>query len=148
MVNKINIPNMLTIFRFLIVPIFGYYLYSEQYIISIFLFLFGGLTDVLDGYIARKYNMVTSWGKFADPIADKFLQITALVFLSINKLIPFSILIIVILKEVFMVLGSILLYKKDNYVVSANWYGKFATVIFYIAILCIIIMRVNEIHTF
>lgn len=129
-----NIPNILTAIRLLLIPVFGYYLYYEQYVIAVTLFILGGITDVLDGYIARKYNMITSFGKVADPIADKLMQVTALVLLTIQNVIPIVILIIVVAKEAFMIVGGILLYKKDNFVVSANWYGKLATVVFYLAI--------------
>ena len=133
-----NIPNILTLIRFLLVPVFGYYFYKEQFHIAVFLFLLASLTDILDGYIARKYNLVTSWGKLADPLADKLMQITALVFLVIKDRIPSVVLIIVAAKEAFMIAGSVLLYKKENFVVSANWYGKFATVLFNFAIVMLI----------
>ncbi|MCX7711871.1 MAG: CDP-diacylglycerol--glycerol-3-phosphate 3-phosphatidyltransferase [Clostridia bacterium] len=131
-----NIPNILTVMRFIIIPVFAYYLYMEQYYISVLLFTLGGITDILDGYIARKYNLITSFGKLADPLADKLMQLTAMVLLTMQGLMPMVFLIIVVAKEIFMVLGSISLYKKENFVVSANWYGKLATVIFY----CVIVM--------
>lgn len=135
-----NIPNILTVMRFIIIPVFGFYLYNEQYYISIFLFTLGGITDILDGYIARKYNLITSFGKLADPLADKLMQLTALILLTMQGLIPVVFLIIIVAKEIFMVLGSISLYKK-NYVISANWYGKLATVIFYCVIVMIFILE-------
>jgi len=131
----VNIPNILTCMRFIIIPIFAYYLHNESYYIAASLFVLGGITDVLDGYIARKFNLITSFGKLADPLADKMMQITALVLLTTQQKIPAVILIIVISKEAFMGMGSILLYKKENFVVSANWYGKLATVIFFVAII-------------
>jgi len=67
----------------------------------------------VDGYIARKFDMVTSWGKFADPVADKLMQATALVILTINNIIPYPIIVIVVVKEALIAVGSILLYKKD-----------------------------------
>lgn len=134
-----NAPNILTAIRFALIPIFAYYLIAGEYYTAVFLFLLGGLTDVLDGYIARKFNLITSWGKLADPLADKLMQITALVILTIIKgVIPPELLAIVVAKEIFMGIGSILLYKQKNYVVSANWYGKLATVVFYFAIIMII----------
>lgn len=133
-----NVPNILTAIRFVLIPIFAYYLITGSYYMAVFLFLLGGLTDVLDGFIARKFNLITSWGKLADPLADKLMQITALVILAIQRLIPAELLAIVIAKEIFMGIGSILLYKQKNYVVSANWYGKMATVVFYFAIIMII----------
>lgn len=134
-----NVPNILTAVRFVLIPIFAYYLITGRYSTAVFLFLLGGLTDILDGFIARKFNLITSWGKLADPLADKLMQITALVILTIIKgVIPPELLAIVVAKEIFMGIGSILLYKQKNYVVSANWYGKLATVVFYFAIIMII----------
>lgn len=135
----LNLPNVLTTIRFFMGPFFGYYLYIQQYRISIVIFIVAGITDVLDGYIARKYNIVTKWGKLADPLADKLMQLTALIMLTYHKIIPAVFLIIMLAKELMMVAGSIKLYKKEHFVVSANWYGKFATVVFYVAI-CITMM--------
>ena len=133
-----NIPNILTIMRFLLIPFFAYFLHMQKYLISFFIFLLGGLTDILDGYIARKFDLITSWGKLADPLADKLMQITALTFLTIQGKIPLFVLIIVIIKETLMGIGGVLLYKQKNYVVSANWYGKLASLIFYFAIIMIL----------
>jgi len=143
----VNIPNILTVVRFFLVPIFGYYLYQGAYLVAVCLFLLAGITDILDGYIARKLDMVTSWGKLADPLADKLMQITALVILTLQYLIPLIILIIFVAKESAMILGTVFLYKKRNVVVSANWYGKAATVIFYITVLSIIIAKATGIYT-
>lgn len=134
-----NIPNILTLIRFVLIPVFGYYLYIGEFYVAVALFLAGGLTDVLDGLIARRFNMVTSLGKLADPLADKLMQITALVLLTIQHRIPILVILIVIAKEGLMGAGSVLLLKRRNYVVSANWYGKMATVVFYIAIVASIV---------
>jgi cardiolipin synthase (CMP-forming) len=137
----VNIPNILTTLRFVLIPIFGYYLLREQFFIAVSLFLIGGITDVLDGYIARKFKLITSFGKLADPLADKLMQITALVILTRQGLIPMVFLVIVLAKELFMAMGSISLYKKENVVVEAYWYGKLATVVFFVVIVLIIILR-------
>ncbi len=136
------IPNALTLLRLIIVPFLGYFIYCEKYTTAIILFAFGGFTDVLDGYIARKYNLITKWGKFFDPLADKLMQITALVFLVLHRFIPLIVLIIVVIKESLMLAGGIMLYKKGKTVIGANWYGKLATVIFYFAILATIIIKI------
>lgn len=136
-----NIPNILTAIRFVFIPFFGYYLYNERYTVAMILFLLAGVTDVLDGIIARKFNMVTSFGKLADPLADKLMQLTALTILTIQDIIPLPVLIIVVAKESFMIIGSILIYKKVNFVVQADWYGKFATVVFFLAIVLTILVR-------
>jgi len=134
----VNVPNILTALRFILIPVFAYFLNTEHYVTAVILFLAGGLTDVLDGYIARRYNLVTSWGKIADPMADKLMQMTALVILSYSGKIPVELLLIILAKEIFMGIGALVLYKQDNYVVSANWYGKIVTVVFYLAIIMLI----------
>ncbi len=134
-----NIPNILTALRFIIIPVFAYYLITRHYIIAVILFLAGGLTDILDGYIARRLNLVTSWGKIADPLADKLIQITALVILSlVLKVVPVELLLIIMAKELLMGIGALVLYKQNHFVVSANWYGKMATVVFYLAIVMLL----------
>lgn len=141
-----NIPNFITVIRFIIIPFFGYFLYNRNYLIAVVFFLLAGFSDFLDGYIARKLNMITNWGKIADPLADKLMQITALVLLTILQKIPSVILVIVLAKEIFMGLGSVLLYRKQKYVVSANWYGKLATVIFHLSVTIIMLFDLNELY--
>lgn len=136
-----NIPNFLTLIRFLLVPVFGYYLYNQQFFAAVIIFVSACVTDILDGVIARKFNLITSFGKLADPLADKAIQLTALAILSIQKIIPLPVLIIVLAKEVFMIAGSILIYNRVKFVVQANWYGKMTTVIFSLAIVMTIILH-------
>lgn len=138
-----NIPNALTIIRFLLVPIFIYSFYYQNqnnYIIPLLIFLLAGITDILDGYIARKYNLVTKWGKLLDPLADKSIQVSALIVLTHKGIIPLWVVLVVMAKELFLIAGSALLYRK-KIVAQANWYGKLATVMFYIAIVDIIFTR-------
>ena len=141
-----NIPNILTTIRFFLVPIFIHVFFSDtenSYIISAVIFLFAGITDVLDGYIARKYNMVTKWGKLLDPLADKFMQLAAIFCLTYKKLVPLWAIYIILIKEMLMVIGSIVLYRR-KVVVSASWYGKASTVLFYLAILAIIVLDLSH----
>lgn len=138
-----NIPNTLTVIRLLLIPVFGYFLFIQNYRLAILLFLISGLTDILDGYIARKYEMITSFGKLTDPIADKLMLITALILLSSQNIILSPVAIIVVAKELLMGIGMMIL-KKKNIVVSASWYGKLSTVLFYIAIISSIIVKKME----
>lgn len=134
-----NIPNILTILRFLLIPVFAYFLSTRNFIVAVLLFLAAGLTDVLDGYVARKYNLITSWGKIADPLADKLMQITAFVIMSlVLKIIPLELVLVILVKETLMGLGALVLYKQKKFVVSANWYGKISAVVFYLAIIMLI----------
>lgn len=128
-----NIPNILTISRFVLIPfIIGALLESDYTAAFVFLTI-SGLTDVLDGFIARKFNFVTNFGKLIDPLADKATQISTLIALSYIKIIPYWMLIVVFLKEGMMIAGASFLYGKQL-VVSSRWYGKLATVVFYVAI--------------
>lgn len=131
-----NIPNILTTIRFFLIPVFYIVYFSSidnHFMISIIIFLISGITDVLDGYIARKYDMVTKWGSLLDPLADKLMLLTALFCLSRTDIIPIWIFILILAKEVLMILGGILLLKKKT-VVSARYYGKAATLFFYLSI--------------
>lgn len=126
------VPNALTVLRFLLIPIIVIACVQGQYILAIALLSISGLTDILDGTIARKYNYITDFGKLMDPLADKATQISLLTTLFIKGAIPIWILAIVVLKEFCMVSGASFLYGKEL-VVSSKWYGKLATVLFYVA---------------
>lgn len=131
-----NIPNILTTARFFLIPAFYIVYFSSvdnHFMISIIIFLISGITDVLDGYIARKYNMVTKWGSLFDPLADKLMLLTVLFSLSKTNVIPIWIFIVMLAKEILMILGGILLLKQQT-VISAKYYGKAATFFFYLSI--------------
>lgn len=128
------VPNMLTTIRFLLVPIIFYFAMQGNYIISAVLLVISGITDVLDGFIARKFNFVTDFGTLFDPLTDKLTQIFTLLVLVIQNIIPVWILAFVILKEILMVIGATFLFKKQTATIPSRWYGKLTTVVFYIAI--------------
>lgn len=130
-----HLPNILTIVRFLLIPVIVLFALSNNYIAAIVVLTISGITDILDGYIARRFNLISDFGKLMDPFADKATQLTILVVLSIKGIIPFWIMLIVLLKEVLMIAGASFLYGKEL-VVSSKWYGKLATVLFYVAIVC------------
>ena len=132
------IPNILTTVRVAMVPLFAYsMLCLHNQVLGAIIFVLAGITDVIDGYIARHFKMTTNFGMIYDPFADKLMQITAVICLVILDMIPKWLLAIVIAKELTMiVIGGILYLRKI--VVRSNWYGKTATVIFYAAVLCII----------
>ncbi|HOB20520.1 MAG TPA: CDP-diacylglycerol--glycerol-3-phosphate 3-phosphatidyltransferase [Candidatus Atribacteria bacterium] len=132
-----NIPNTLTVIRFLMIGLFAFLYLNEgiksNEIWAFIVFLAAGATDVLDGFIARRYNLVTDWGKLMDPLADKLMLITVMVCMYIDGIVPLWVIIVIALKELLMILGAAFLYKKDI-IVQANFYGKLATVLFYVAI--------------
>lgn len=136
-----SLPNILTTLRFFLIPLFimVFFSSSEDYLLySSYIFIFAGFTDILDGYIARKYDLITKWGQVMDPLADKLMQITVLICLAIKEILPLWVIIVVGIKEVCMIIGGIFLYfKKEKVVIPANKYGKIATIIFYAAILSV-----------
>lgn len=135
-----HIPNILTVLRFFLIPLIMKYLFQDQYLAAFIFITLSGLTDVLDGFIARKFNFITNFGKLIDPLADKLTQILTLVTLAIKDIIPFWFLVIVISKELILIIGASFLYGKEL-VVSSKWYGKLATVLFYVAIICSLFIK-------
>ena len=142
-----HIPNILTIVRFILIPTILYYIFTGDYILGFVFFTLSGITDILDGCIARKYNLISNFGKLMDPLADKLTQISVLASLVIVRIIPVWILAVVILKELIMVIGASFLYGKDV-VVYSKWYGKLATVLFYLAIVISLFTKQFEVTGF
>ncbi|ABY93492.1 MAG: CDP-diacylglycerol--glycerol-3-phosphate 3-phosphatidyltransferase [Caldanaerobacter subterraneus] len=132
-----NIPNFLTLVRFLLIPLFVYTFFyvPEGNTYAAVIFILSGITDILDGYIARHYNQVTKIGTLLDPLADKLMILTVLTSLWIKDLIPFFVIAILMVKELSMIIGAAILYKKQEIAIPANNYGKAATLFFYIAII-------------
>lgn len=137
-----NIPNILTLLRFLLIPVFIYVFYSgaeNSIILAFYVFLLAGITDVLDGYIARKYNVITKWGQAMDPLADKLMQITVLACLTHRQYIPLWVILVIGAKETLLIFGSMVLYYCGNkLVIPSNNFGKTATVFFYGAIFAVV----------
>ena len=135
-----HVPNALTILRFLFIPFIVLNIFMEEYILAFIFFTISGLTDIADGFIARKFNYISTFGKLMDPLADKLTQISALAYLCITDIVPIWILVIVLFKEFFMISGASFLYGKDV-VVYSKWYGKLATVLFYLAIVASLLVK-------
>lgn len=140
-----NLPNKLTIFRIILVPIMviipflginGYFLgIPIEYLIIDLIFIIASLTDKLDGYLARKNNEITTFGKFLDPLADKILVLAAMVMLVEMDKLPAWISIIVLARE-FMVSGyRLVAVEKGGKVIAASKWGKLKTVTQMIAII-------------
>ena len=127
-----NLPNKLTTFRVILIPFFVFFLlapYFEGYgnYIALVIFIVASLTDFLDGKIARKYNLVTNFGKFMDPLADKLLVCSALICLIALDRIPAWIVIVIISRE-FIISGFRLIAADNDIVIAASYWGKFKTV--------------------
>lgn len=135
------IPNILTTVRLILIPIFTYLvLGAKELPAAAMIFAFSGITDVVDGYIARHFNMITNFGKVYDPFVDKLMQVTALVCLCISKILPFWLVALVLCKEITMIITGGILYLK-KIVVYSHWYGKATTVILYTIVVVMILWR-------
>ncbi len=127
-----NLPNKLTIFRVILIPFFVLFLLLDpenqayRYIADA-IFIVASLTDMLDGKIARKYNLVTNFGKFMDPLADKLLVCSAMICLVSTRQIPAWIVIVIISRE-FIISGFRLIASDNGIVIAASMWGKFKTV--------------------
>jgi len=140
-----NIPNILTIIRIILVPVFIFAFFFISKWVALCVFILAGISDLLDGYIARKYNLVTELGTLLDPFADKLMLISVLISFTIADYIPVFMLVIMVIKELFMICAAAKLYfKKEKIVIPANKFGKTSTVLFYIASF-IIIFNINAI---
>ena len=129
-----NLPNKLTLLRFALVPVFMVFMYTPNpysYLIALVVFAVASFTDFLDGSIARKYNMVTDFGKFMDPLADKLLTTVALIYLCLNGMCHEVVICIVLARE-FAVSGIRLIAAANpagSKVIAAGMMGKMKTVL-------------------
>lgn len=125
-----NLPNKITLFRVAMIPIFVVFMLVSgipygNYIAAA-VFLIAALSDLLDGYIARKHNLVTNFGKFMDPLADKLLVSSALICFVELRLVPAWVVIIIIARE-FIISGFRLIASDNGVVIAASWWGKLKT---------------------
>ena len=141
---KKNIPNILSVIRIILVFVFVFVFFVlDNPIVAILIFLLAGATDVLDGYLARKYNWITNLGKILDPLADKMMQCTVLVCLLIKNYIPWWFVLPFFVKEVTtLIVGSIVIRRRSVVVVS-KWYGKASVCLFYATIVIAVILRLT-----
>lgn len=138
-----NVPNMLTLFRVIMVPIFMWALGSELFVLAVAIFIVASLTDQLDGYLARKNNQVTTFGKLMDPLADKILTISALVCLmGVGADFVNSWVVMIILARELIVTGIRQLAMGENTVIAASWWGKAKTVSQMVAIIGVMVDKI------
>ena len=137
-----SIPNILCYFRFLLIPIFCvvYLTASRQqdFYLAAFIVLIACITDVLDGFIARRFNMGTNLGKIIDPIADKLMQAAIAFCLSTRYPLMWVLIVIMVGKETFMTVSGILNLKSGVKVYSAMWFGKACTVVLFLSMLVLV----------
>ena len=139
-----NLPNKLTTLRVIMIPFFVFFLLWQNgenhtfRMIALVLFIAASLTDTLDGYLARKYNQVTNFGKFMDPLADKLLVCSALICLmDVGKLPSWA--VIVIISREFIISGFRLIASDNGVVIAASYWGKFKTTFQMVSVVLLIL---------
>lgn len=132
-----NVPNTLSLVRLLLLPIFAIVYLNGDLYWSMGVLALSGLTDLLDGFIARRYNQITEIGKLLDPIADKLTQIIVLVCLTIRNPSLIPLFVICLFKELLQAIGGWILLSRNEIIRGSNWYGKVSTFTFYVAMLLI-----------
>ena len=136
---KWNIPNALSVLRIALIPAFMtlYLLHFDVWAFAVL--LVSGLTDAVDGFVARRFDMITDCGKLLDPLSDKLTQVAVVVCLTTRytELLPLTVLCFV--KELSQAIGGILLLKKNVQAQGARWFGKVSTVLFYATMLVIVL---------
>ena len=139
-----NLPNKLTTLRVIMIPFFVFFLLWQNgenrtfRMIALALFIIASLTDLLDGKIARKYNLVTNFGKFMDPLADKLLVCSALICLIELNALPAWMVIIIISRE-FIICGFRLIASDNGVVIAASYWGKFKTTFQMVSVVLLIL---------
>ncbi|GGJ13690.1 CDP-diacylglycerol--glycerol-3-phosphate 3-phosphatidyltransferase [Alicyclobacillus cellulosilyticus] len=138
-----NLPNTLTLFRLLLIPFYLWSFYSTpspHKVGALFVLLVAGLTDILDGYIARKRNAQTQAGQLLDPLADKLMMVAVLFSLIQSNRVPWGAAGLLVLRDAAMILGGVFFYFQGKRAVpKANWWGKTSTILYYITICAVML---------
>lgn len=129
-----NIPNMLTMLRIIMTPFFAVALMKNNAILIFTLLALASISDLLDGWIARKTSQITSFGKLIDPLADKILICTAFICQAIRGVIPSAAVLVITIKECFLIIGGIFMLSR-GVVVHSNYVGKTGMVLYIVALL-------------
>lgn len=128
---KWNVPNVLSLFRLVLVPFIAVTYLRGETTWAVVALIVSGITDVVDGFVARHFNQITDLGKILDPLADKLTQMTVALCLTIHNIELLPLLIICVAKELCQLVGGLLLLGKGDNIRGSKWYGKLATVLFY-----------------
>ncbi len=141
--NKIfTIPNIISFLRIIIIVPFVIFFLKGDYILAGVMLVISGLSDLVDGSIARKLNQVTELGKMLDPIADKLTLIAVLVCVTLILPQILPLVIMLLIKDILMIIGGTYLAIKNIPPIAARWYGKLATVIFYFSMITIVVLEI------
>lgn len=133
-----SVPNLLTIMRFVLIPVYLDVFFSGHRKLALVVLLLAGITDVVDGYLARKNNQVTELGSMLDPLADKSMMLAVFLSLVFSGMISWLAACAMLIRDVGMIIGSAVFHFRGKKTVPANTMGKLTTVLYYVAILMIV----------
>ena len=139
--ENFNLPNILSFTRIIIIIPFVLYFLNDDYLLSAAMLALSGLSDMLDGVIARKLNQITQLGKILDPVADKLTLTAVVICMGIKFPEIFILVVILSVKDLSMLLAGSYLLKKGIEPPAAKWYGKLATVVFYVSVIIIVALK-------
>lgn len=139
-----SLPNLLSYLRLLLLPFFAVLYCNEMDVWAAVVILLSAATDVADGIIARKFNLMTEWGKFLDPLADKLTQAVVSACLLLRYPVMLVLFLIIMVKESFQGIGGLLLYRKVKSMRSSEWFGKLSTAFFYAVMAYLIIFSPEQ----
>lgn len=127
-----TIPNIISIIRILLVPVFCALYFTPLRWVSFIVLILSGISDVLDGMIARKFNLISKVGKVLDPIADKLFQLSTVTCLCIDGAVGWWLPALMVAKDLFMLIGGSVFYHKTHAVIASRWYGKLTSCLLFL----------------
>lgn len=139
-----TIPNILCLFRILLITPFVEFFLEKEYVWAAVIIIASGITDILDGFIARKFHQESELGKILDPLADKLTLLAVGVCLVVIEPMFLPIVIILVLKDVLMLIGSSRVVKMGIIVPKSKWYGKLGTIMFYVTVTFIVFFEIMQ----
>ncbi len=139
--KNMSVPNMLSFLRIVLIVPFVLSFMKDNYVLAGILLILSGVSDFFDGMIARKFNQITSLGKMLDPTADKLTLMAVMVCVGLKLPRIFVFMLILIIKEILMLLAGLVLINRNQSPPAAQWYGKLATVVFYVSVITIITLK-------
>ena len=146
-VRSLGAPNLLSIFRIILIPVFVIFFFSGIMYADIYaaaVLAISGITDILDGFVARRFQLVSELGHILDPLADKMTQMIVCICLVIRHTALLWVLCLLILKEMIMIAASVYIVKTGKKMFPSKWYGKLGTATFYFVIIAIIVFELPD----
>ena len=137
-----TVPNLITSLRIILTPIFIIYVLDEKYLLALIVFVLAGLSDAVDGFIARVFDQKSRLGAILDPIADKILLVSAFIVLSVKDVIPVWLTVIVISRDILILLAVLILFlTKDNFAISPAFVSKITTCLQLVTVLNVLLAK-------